>query len=196
MTMPDAPDPKIALRKTAYAARRAAHTTRHKTGAVRKATLRLLAELAHQRGAVVAGYMPIRTEMDVIPTMASLSSRAKVCVPVIDGADNPLLFREWRPGCAMVEGPFGAWVPTTGPWVVPDILIVPLVGFDVACNRLGYGGGFYDRTLAKLRASQYVNAIGFAYAAQELPNIPTIVTDQPLDVIVTEQGVFHPKESK
>jgi 5-formyltetrahydrofolate cyclo-ligase len=76
---------------------------------------------------------------------------ARVCVPVIAGAGQPLDFREWLPGCAMVEGPFKALVPERGDWLTPDALIVPLVGFDRALNRLGYGGGFYDRTLARLR---------------------------------------------
>jgi 5-formyltetrahydrofolate cyclo-ligase len=82
-------------------------------------------------------------------------------------------------------------IPEAGDWLDPDILIVPLVAFDGRLNRLGYGGGFYDRTLARLRAAGPLRAIGFAYAAQELPGIPADATDQPLDAVVTERGVLR-----
>jgi 5-formyltetrahydrofolate cyclo-ligase len=86
----------------------------------------------------------------------------------------------------MVAGPFGALIPEAGDDVVPEVLIVPLVAFDRAGNRLGYGGGFYDRTLEGLRAARPTFAIGFAYAAQEAEALPLEPTDQPLDAIVTE----------
>jgi 5-formyltetrahydrofolate cyclo-ligase len=98
------------------------------------------------------------------------------------------MFREWTPGCALIEGPFKAMIPERGDWLTPEALIVPLVAFDAALNRLGYGGGFYDRTLAKLRAAAPVEAIGFAFAGQELPRVPADATDQPLDAVVTETG--------
>jgi 5-formyltetrahydrofolate cyclo-ligase len=136
--------------------------------------------------------MPIRTEIDPLPAMRALhGAGARLCVPVIAGAGQPLDFREWTPDCTLVEGPFKAMVPETGPWLTPDTLIVPLVGFDRALNRLGYGGGFYDRTLARLRASGGARAIGFAFAAQELPHIPAEATDQPLDAVVTEHGCLE-----
>jgi 5-formyltetrahydrofolate cyclo-ligase len=109
-----------------------------------------------------------------------------VGVPVIGAAGQPLSFRRWRPGAAMVAGPFGALIPEAGDDVVPEVLIVPLVAFDRAGNRLGYGGGFYDRTLEGLRAARPTFAIGFAYAAQEAEALPLEPTDQPLDAIVTE----------
>ena len=83
-------------------------------------------------------------------------------------------------------------IPKTGDWMTPQILIVPLVAFDRKGGRLGYGGGFYDRTLEGLRAAQPTMAIGFAYAAQEDENLPLEPTDQPLDLIVTEQGIITP----
>jgi 5-formyltetrahydrofolate cyclo-ligase len=92
----------------------------------------------------------------------------------------------------MVKGEFGAMIPEAGDWMIPQILIVPLVAFDRRGGRLGYGGGFYDRTLEKLRATRATMAIGFAYAAQEDENLPLEPTDQPLDLIVTEQGVITP----
>jgi 5-formyltetrahydrofolate cyclo-ligase len=185
------PEPKADLRKAAYAARKAAYA--EAAAAVPMATAQLLSEIGEESGRVVSGYMPIRTELDPVPAMAALhAAGARICVPVIAGKGLPLGFREWRPGAVLVEGPFGAMIPEGGDWLTPDTLIVPLVAFDRRLNRLGYGGGFYDRTLAKLRASGPVRAIGFAFAAQELPEIPAEHTDQPLDAVVTEAGVLRP----
>jgi 5-formyltetrahydrofolate cyclo-ligase len=187
-------DVKASLRQTAYAARKAAFAARHDSGAVAEAKAHLLAEIGAPAGRVVTGYMPIRTELDPLPAMAALhGAGARVGVPVIAGKGLPLDFREWAPGCALVTGPFGAQIPETGDRLVPDTLIVPLVGFDAACNRLGYGGGFYDRTLARLAARGPVRAIGFAYAAQRLPALPVTPTDIPLDAVVTEEGVARPR---
>jgi 5-formyltetrahydrofolate cyclo-ligase len=183
-------DPKAALRDRAYAARKTAH--QGATGACAQATAHLLAEIGTPAGRVISGYMPIRTEIDPLPAMAALhAAGARLCVPVISGRGLPLEFREWTPDCALVTGPFGARIPETGAWLVPDTLIVPLVAFDAGLNRLGYGGGFYDRTLARLRAQGPVQAIGLAYAAQALPALPVEATDQPLDAVVTERGVIR-----
>ena len=89
----------------------------------------------------------------------------------------------------MVEGPFGARVPEGGAWIVPQVLIVPLLAWDRRLYRLGYGGGFYDRTLQGLRQRGPVLAIGFAFAAQEVAEVPIDATDQRLDMVVTESGV-------
>jgi 5-formyltetrahydrofolate cyclo-ligase len=185
--MTNAPDPKGPLRRQAFDARKAAFA---EAGThVPRATVHLLERIGTAGSRVIAGYMPIRTEIDPLPAMAALhGAGARVCVPVIAGAGQPLDFREWLPGCAMVEGPFKALVPESGDWLTPDALIVPLVGFDRALNRLGYGGGFYDRTLARLEGSV---AIGFAFAAQELRGIPVEPTDHRLDAIVTEQGCLE-----
>jgi 5-formyltetrahydrofolate cyclo-ligase len=90
----------------------------------------------------------------------------------------------------MVVGEFGALIPAEGAWIEPEVLIVPLVGFDARGNRLGYGGGFYDRTLEGLRAKRPTLAVGFAFSAQLLSDLPLEPTDQPLDVIITEDGLF------
>ena len=182
-------DQKAALRKAAYAARKAAFDQGHGLAA----TAALLAEIGPVRGRIISGYMPIRTELDPVPAMTALAGDNRICVPVIEAAGRPLRFREWAPGVPMVDGPFGAEVPASGAWLEPDILIVPLVGFDKDANRLGYGGGFYDRTLAKLRRGRgTVRAIGFAFSAQELPALVQEPTDQVLDVIVTEAGTARP----
>jgi 5-formyltetrahydrofolate cyclo-ligase len=143
--------------------------------------------LAGQSGRVLSGYMPMRTEIDPLPAMAA--HQGAVGVPVIIGKAMPLRFREWSPGCRLVEGAFKALVPEEGAWVEPEVLIVPLLAFDARGYRLGYGGGFYDRTLEGLRAKGPVLAVGFAFAAQEVAEVPIDATDQRLDVMVTEKGV-------
>lgn len=179
---------KTALRKTAFAARAEAFAT----ASVDAANAVLLAEIGPVTGQVIAGYMAMRTELDPTPAMTALAAENRLCVPVIAGKGQPLAFREWVPGCAMVDGPFGAQVPAGGDWLEPEILIVPLVAFDRDCNRLGYGGGFYDRTLEMLRGQRPTRAIGFAYAAQELRDLVVETTDQRLDAVVTEAGLHCP----
>jgi 5-formyltetrahydrofolate cyclo-ligase len=183
---------KASLRQRALAARQQAHDALPATGAA-AATAHLLASIGPAQGLTVAGYMPMRSEIDPLPAMDALhAAGARICVPVIAGKGLPLDFREWTPTAPLIDGPFGARVPEQGDWLIPDTLIVPLVAFDARCNRLGYGGGFYDRTLARLKASGPVRAIGFAFEAQRLPDIPTVATDIALDCIVTEAGICQP----
>ena len=177
---------KTAARQAAFARRKATH----QPGG---ACAGYLSEvLAGYRGVPLAGYMPMRTEIDPLPAMEEASAHGPVGVPVIMGAATPLKFRLWEPDCALIDGEFGAKIPASGDWMTPQIVIVPLVAFTHQGGRLGYGGGFYDRTLELLRAKQPTFAIGFAYAAQEDPQLPLEPTDQPLDLIVTEQGVITP----
>jgi 5-formyltetrahydrofolate cyclo-ligase len=136
--------------------------------------------------------MAMRTEIDPTPAMEEAAAHGPAGVPVILGAGQPLKFRSWTPGCAMIDGEFGARIPASGSWIEPEILIVPLVAFSRAGGRLGYGGGFYDRTLERLRAHHATLAIGFAFAAQQDDDLPLEPTDQPLDLIVTERGVITP----
>lgn len=176
---------KAEARKVAYARRKVAHGR----GEDVAAQAHLAAFLAPYRGQPLAGYMPIRTEIDPIPVMAAWDG--PVGVPVILGPGQPLAFQAWAPGCAMVEGPFGAFVPEDGAVIVPHVLIVPLVAFDATGGRLGYGGGFYDRTLERLRAAGPTVAVGFAYGAQQAEALPREPTDQRLDAIVTETGAHR-----
>jgi 5-formyltetrahydrofolate cyclo-ligase len=175
---------KAEARKTAFAARKAAFARGQGQAADLLADL-----LAAHRGKPLAGYMAMRTEID--PTIAMAAHQGPVGVPVILGPAQPLRFREWSPGCTMVAGDFGALIPQDGAWIDPQVVIVPLVGFDARGYRLGYGGGFYDRTLAGLRARHPVLAVGFAFDAQELPEVPIDAYDQRLDIIVTESGIRH-----
>ncbi len=177
---------KAAARKAAFARRRAAFDAGKGTDASRL----LRSALEGHAGKVLSGYMAMRTEIDPLPAMAAHAGR--VCVPVIRGKGLPLDFRAWTPEAEMVDGEFGAQIPAIGDWLVPQVLIVPLVAFDRRGHRLGYGGGFYDRTLAGLRALGPVTAIGFAWSAQEAAEVPTDDTDQKLDLIVTEREVIAP----
>ena len=141
-------------------------------------------------GAVLSGYLPIRSELDPLPIMEAWSADASVCVPVIEGSGLPLVFRRWSPGCRLADGPFGVKIPAATTRIVPQVLIVPLLAFDRDGHRLGYGGGFYDRTLAKLReGGATITAIGLAFSAQQMDDVPRNGTDQQLDAIVTERGV-------
>lgn len=146
--------------------------------------------LAGYRSVPLSGFMPIRTEIDPCPAMAEASAYGPVGVPVITGANQPLRFSRWTPEGAMIAGPFGAKIPETDDFFDPEIVIVPLLAFTRKGDRLGYGGGFYDRTLEQLRARRATLAIGFAFAGQEVDALPLEPTDQPLDLIVTEAGVI------
>ena len=175
-------DVKALARKAAFAARKEAFARGQGQAA------EILADyLSAQAGAVLSGYMPMRTEIDPLPAMAA--HRGVVGVPVIPGPAMALRFREWSPGCALVAGEFGALIPAEGAWVEPAVLIVPMLAFDARGYRLGYGGGFYDRTLEGLRAKRPTLAVGFAFAAQEVDEVPIDAYDQQLDAVVTEEGV-------
>lgn len=138
----------------------------------------------------LSGYMPIRTEIDPRPAMAEAAAHGPVGIPVIIGAGKPLKFARWEPDMPLIEGAFGAMIPEHSDYFEPEILIVPLVAFDGQGGRLGYGGGFYDRTLEQLRARRGTLAIGFAYAAQEAAQLPLEATDQKLDFMVTESEMI------
>ncbi len=155
-----------------------------------------LALLETLPGRVVAGYMPVRHEVDVIPLLRALHERGYVlALPVVARREAPLSFRRWRPGEALEPGAYGIPAPVTGaPEVVPDIVLAPLVAFDRFGHRLGYGGGYYDRTLAALRVVRPVQAIGCAHAAQEVERIPALPTDARLDWLLTEEGARRAEE--
>jgi len=158
--------------------------------AAQNALRHFLADVAISPDAVVSAYWPMRGEMDPVPLMTELVARGQTCVlPVIIGRDTALEFRSWQPGDELDSGPYGTREPGSGARVlVPDVLIVPLVAFDRQGHRLGYGGGYYDRTLSALRKASDVIAVGYAYAGQEMDKLPQDPFDQGLDWLVTEQA--------
>ncbi|MBO9449277.1 5-formyltetrahydrofolate cyclo-ligase [Tropicibacter sp. R16_0] len=176
---------KAEARKAGFARRKAAFDAR-----LPGAAGRLSEVLAGHRGVPLSGYMPIRTEIDPLAAMAEASAYGPVGVPVIQGEGQALRFSRWTPEGALRDGPFGAKVPEVDDYFEPEILIVPLVAFDANGGRLGYGGGFYDRTLEGLRAKRPTLAIGFAFDAQEAEDLPLEPTDQPLNMLITESRVL------
>jgi 5-formyltetrahydrofolate cyclo-ligase len=140
---------------------------------------------------VVAGYAPIASEADPGEVMRALAKHGHpLALPRIVEADSPLVFHAWQDGDALVPGAFGIGEPLkAAPAVTPDVLLVPLLAFDARGFRLGYGGGFYDRTLAALGAQKKIIAIGIAFAGQEVDAIPNEAFDARLDAVLTENGV-------
>ena len=141
---------------------------------------------------IVAGYWPIGTELDVRHTLSHLDLIGFGCaLPVVVAKGEPLTFRTWTPQTLMERSGLGILAPAaTVPEVDPDVLLVPLLAFDRAGYRLGYGAGFYDRTLERLRRSKRVTAVGIGFAGQEVDSVPRDQYDQPLDWLVTEQFVL------
>jgi 5-formyltetrahydrofolate cyclo-ligase len=139
-------------------------------------------------GEIVAGYWRIKDEMDCQPILIRLmDSFQPVCLPVVLGDEEPLELRLWEQGAPLYEAGFGTLAPSElAPQVEPDVIVMPLLGFDKRGTRLGYGGGYYDRTLERL--SKRPRLVGIAFAAQEFEDIPREPHDIPLDVIVTEHG--------
>jgi len=141
---------------------------------------------------LVAGYWPIGTELDVRHTLSHLDLIGFGCaLPVVMAKGEPLTFRTWTPQTLMERSGLGILAPAaTVPEADPDVLLVPLLAFDRAGYRLGYGAGFYDRTLERLRRSKHVTAIGIGFAGQEMDSVPRDQYDQPLDWLVTERFVL------
>ena len=136
----------------------------------------------------IAGYWPISTEFDVKPLLQKLSCAGiTVSLPAVISDQKRLVFQGWSENMQLVEGPYGTLQPVgSSALIAPDIMMIPLLAFDSAGGRLGYGGGYYDRTLAELRKEKKVIAVGIAYAGQEINEVPTCSSDQRLDWIVTE----------
>jgi 5-formyltetrahydrofolate cyclo-ligase len=144
------------------------------------------------QGAIVSGFMPMKSEINPLPLMKKLAAAGvRLALPVIAGRGNPLLMRAWSVGEPLNAGVWGIREPTSqAAEVAPDILLVPLLAFDRAGHRLGYGGGYYDLTIGQLRERKAVVAIGLAYAAQEVAEVPATPRDAKLDLVLTETEVI------
>lgn len=186
--MSDTAAEKTALRAAARATRAAAFA-RHGAAGVRLAA-HGLAFLAPTAGAAVSGFSAIRDEIDPQALMIALAAAGHpLALPAMQGKGKPLLFRAWAPGDEMAPAAWGIAEPLpTRAAIAPDIVLVPLLAFDAAGYRLGYGGGFYDRSLEQLRAMKHVIAVGIAYDEQRVDSVPHLDYDQPLDWVLTPSG--------
>jgi len=186
----DIEEAKAALRIKARA-RRAALADAAKGDAANAAANVFLDGVPLNPSDIVAAYWPIREELDVKPLLTRLmDSLQPVCLPVVVGPEEPLDMRLWEQGAPLYPCGFGTLAPSEiAPRVEPDVVIVPLLAFDATGTRLGYGGGYYDRTLARMKNRPRL--IGFAFAGQEFSTIPREPHDMPLDAVVTEIGIRH-----
>ncbi len=183
---------KAALREKFTALRAAAALTGDE--AARRLALAFLGEGPEVRpGMVVAGFWPIRTEIDVRPLLDALPSRGAVLALATTTAKaRRLVFRQYMGGFPSARDVWDIPVPPEGaPELEPDIVLVPGLAFDAGGHRLGYGAGNYDRTLTALRASGQVIAVGVAYAEQVIERLPIEDHDAPLDWIITPEGVVR-----
>ncbi len=170
----------IERRLTMPAAERAAHSE-----AITAALIQVLSSLP---GALIGFYWPFKGEYDPRPLVRSLhAERTRLALPVVVEKAKPLIFREWWPGMTMTSGAWNIPVPATGQPVAPDVLLVPVVGFDRQAYRLGYGGGYYDRTLAALPTRP--QAIGIGFGLSQIATIHPQRHDIPMDLVVTERGL-------
>lgn len=182
---------KADLRATALARRDAESIESAAAFAPRIASVGL--ELARRlRPEIVSAYFAIRNEPSTLPLLETLSREGfRTVLPVTGARGTSLVFRRWRPGEPTSEGKMSIREPLPdAPEALPDFLFVPLAAFDRAGNRIGYGAGFYDRTLAKLRAIKPICAVGIAYACQALPEVPHEAHDEQLDFVLTEQELI------
>lgn len=184
---------KKQLRSSASAAR--AMAAKAEPEAPKQLADRLLAAEVIPQRAAVSGYWPMGSELDLRPLLKKLHERGqRLCLPVVVRPGAALVFRLWQPGDELEPAGYGTQVPhESQPDVIPNVLLVPLLAFDREGYRLGYGGGFYDRTLARWREKRELLAIGIAYAGQEMSAVPHGKHDQPLDLIATEEEIIRPE---
>jgi 5-formyltetrahydrofolate cyclo-ligase len=143
-------------------------------------------------GAIVSGFSPLKSEINPVPLMRAFAAAgARLALPVVAGRGKPLIMRAWNFGEPLASGVWGIREPPeSAPEVFPDILIVPMLAFDRTGHRIGYGAGYYDMTIARLRGMKPVFALGIAYAAQEIAEIPTTPRDAALDLVLTEREMI------
>ena len=187
---PSIDDAKATLRQEARARRDAIPASERAAAA--EAVAARTPPVAVAPGAVVSGYSPMRSEINPVPLMRRfLAAGAQLALPVVAGRGQPLIMRAWTFGAPLGAGVWGIREPdAAAPEVFPDILIVPLLAFDRAGGRIGYGAGYYDMTITKLRAMKPVVALGLALAAQQIAEVPTTPRDARLDLVLTEREVI------
>jgi 5-formyltetrahydrofolate cyclo-ligase len=182
-------DLKKEMRRTVKAARQAAFEA-HGAGASRSLAQHGIAFAQRPPPQIVSGFLSIGDEIDVTPLLQRLRDEGyRLCLPVIEGKGKPLVFRAWSPGDALAETTWGIREPlASAEELDPDIVLGPLLAFDREGYRLGYGGGFYDRTLARLRALKPIVSIGIGFDEQRVDAVPRADYDEPLDWVLTPSG--------
>ena len=185
-----AQDEKAALR-TAALARRDALPAAARVQAAEAIAARVF-PVAVPAGAIVSGFSPMKSEINPVPLLRKLADAgARLALPVVAGRGQPLIMRAWDFGAPLAAGVWGIREPKPdAPEIDPDILLVPLAAFDRRGHRIGYGAGYYDMTINRLRAMKPVVAIGLAFAAQEIPAVPATERDARLDLVLTEREVI------
>ena len=183
-------DLKIELRKSALARRDALPAAERQAAA--EAIAARPFPVAIKPGTIVSGFSPLKSEINPLPLMRRLAALgATLALPVVAGRGQPLIMRAYAFGQPLNEGVWGIREPNEDAAEVdPDILIVPLAGFDRRGHRIGYGAGYYDMTIGRLRSLKPVVAVGIAYAAQEFPKVPVTPRDERLDLVLTERDVI------
>ena len=181
------PDLKTDLRRTAMARRDALPPAERMAAALAIAERGLPVEAGP--GVIVSGFSPLKSEISPLPLLRRLADAgAGLALPVVAGRGQALIMRAWSFGAPLVSGIWGIREPPAdAPELFPDILIVPLLAFDRRGHRIGYGAGYYDMTIARLRAMKPVTAIGIAFAAQEIAAVPATPRDARLDLVLTER---------
>jgi 5-formyltetrahydrofolate cyclo-ligase len=186
----DISEQKKTIRRDAVARRDALPAAERAAAA--ETIARRMFPLAIAPGVIVSGFSPLKSEINPVPLLRRLSDGgAGLALPVVAGKGKPLIMRAWAFGEPLDSGVWGIREPKPeAPEVAPDILLVPLLAFDRSGNRVGYGAGYYDMTIAKLRALKSVTAVGIAFAAQEIASVPVTPRDARLDLVLTEREVI------
>ena len=183
---------KQQARKQAKQVREYLHANQQKTAA--QQLLKFAPELIDVfKSSIIGGFHPIFTEIDIIPLMRALAEKqCQLCLPVTPNKPGELSFRSYVPGQELETGPLNTQHPDAGSrQLSPELLLLPLLAFDARCNRLGYGRGYYDRTIKKFRKSRlYVRVVGVAFSGQQVDRVPVTSTDEPMDGVLTPAGLM------
>lgn len=190
--LPEPPRDKATLRKQLQAERQALHD-RHQRSVHLQEVLRVW--LVSRRENSIGAYWPIKGEFDALPALfrwAEAEPERRIGLPVVDRETKQLRFHVWYPGCPMEEDAFGILKPKDTEAFHPELLLVPCVGYGPGGLRLGYGGGFYDRTLAGLDPMPFTAGLGFSHGF--IPWLQGEPHDVPLDAMLTEDGLTWARE--
>ena len=183
---------KQQARKQAKQVREHLHLKQHKIAS--KNLLRFAPVLIDEfKCCIVAGFLPIFTEIDVIPLMKALAEKqCQLCLPITPYQPGALSFRSYVPGQELEKGPLNTKHPdASSHLLIPELVLLPLLAFDATCNRLGYGGGYYDRTIKKFRKSGvFFKVVGVAYSGQQVDKVPVNSTDETMDGVLTPTGLM------